>query len=71
MAKKSNPNIKIVGLVLLVVGLGLAFWGYQMSGSIESQLTRTFSGSSPDKVMMLYIGGATSFAVGLFLFFRK
>ena len=62
---------KIIGLVLLVVGLGVAYWGYQMSGSIGSQLSQAFTGSPTDKVMACSIGGAASFVVGLFLLLTK
>jgi len=62
---------KIIGLILLVVGIGLAYWGYQMSGSVGSQLSQAFTGSPTDKVMAYYIGGAASFVVGLFLLFTK
>lgn len=63
--------MKLIGIALIVIGIGLAFWGYQMSESISSQLTQTITGSYSDKVMTLFIGGAASFVVGLFLFFRK
>jgi len=62
---------KIIGLILLVVGIGLAYWGYQMSGSVGSQLSQAFTGSPTDKVMAYYIGGAASLVVGLFLLFTK
>ena len=62
---------KIVGIVLVVLGLGLAFWGYRMSGSVGSQLSQAFSGSPSDKVMLFYIGGAVCLAVGLFLAIKK
>ena len=71
MAKASKSNMKIVSIVLIILGLGLAFWGYQMSDSVGSQLTRAISGSDTDKVMMCYIGGGISFAVGLFLLLKK
>ena len=71
MAKKSNSTMKIISIILLVGGIGLAFWGYQMSGSLGSQLNNAFNGSPTDKVMMLYIGGAVSFIVGLYLSIRK
>lgn len=61
----------VIGIALLVTGAGLAWWGYQQSGSIGSQISLTLTGSHSDKVMMLYIGGATSFALGLYLFFRR
>jgi len=63
--------VKIAGIALLVIGLGLGYWGYEISGSLGSQLNETLSGSPSDKVMMLYIGGAASFVVGLLLFQKK
>jgi len=71
MAKKSNTAAKIVGLALVVAGAGLAYWGYQMSGSITSQLTKTVSGALPDEVMYRYIGAAICAVVGGFLFVKK
>ena len=70
MAKLTH-NRKLVGLILLVVGIGLAVWGYQMSESIGSQLNEALTGSHGDKVMMLYIGGAACIVAGLFLSLRK
>jgi hypothetical protein len=64
-------QMKIAGIVLIVVGLGLAFWGYEESSSLGSSLNQAFSGSPSDNVMSKYIGGAASFAVGAFLFTRK
>jgi hypothetical protein len=66
-----NMSNKVIALALIVLGIGLAFWGYQLSGSVGSQLTRAFSGSDTDKVMMFYIGGAVSFVIGAFLFIKK
>lgn len=63
--------MKYIGVVLLVVGLGLGFWGYQISGSVSSQLSETFTGSPTDKVMWLYIGGAASFVLGLLFVLKK
>lgn len=71
MAKNSNTGAKIVGLALIVAGIGLAYWGYQMSGSLASQLTKTVSGAMPDEVMYRYIGGAISAVVGGFLLVKK
>ena len=63
--------MKILGIVLLVLGVGLAIWGYQLSGSVESQVTQAVTGSDTDKVMTLYIMGAVSFFVGIFLFINN
>jgi len=70
MAKVSNSTLKLVGIVLLVLGAGLLIWGFKESGSFGSQLTSVVSGSDDD-VMMLYIGGAISIAVGAFLYIKK
>lgn len=71
MAKKSNVGLQVVGLVLLVVGIGLAYWGYQLSGSLTSQFSKAVSGSMPEAVMFRYIGGAVCGFVGLFLLLKK
>ena len=60
--------MKIIGIALVVVGVGLAIWGYQLSGSVGSQVTQAVTGADTDKVMTYYIGGAISFFVGMFLF---
>ena len=64
-------NNKIIGIVLIVLGAGLAFWGYDISGGFGSRVTQALTGSPTDKVMMLYIGGAASFVVGLYFFIKK
>ena len=69
MAKRSKS--KIISIALMVIGIGLAFWGYQMSGSVGSKITQTITGAFTDKVMILYIAGAVSFIVGLYLNIKK
>lgn len=69
MASKSN--IQLISIALMVIGIGLAYWGYNMSAGLDSQLNQVFSGSSSDGVMIRYIAGATCFAAGLFLFIKK
>lgn len=71
MAVSSRSTMKIIGIVLMVMGCGLALWGYQLSGSVGSQLTQVVTGSDTDKVMIFYIAGAVSFAVGIFLFVKN
>lgn len=70
MANESGATMKVIGIVLMVAGAGLAFWGYQMSGSLGSQITQAVSGAASDAVMIRYIGGAASFLAGLFLFVK-
>jgi hypothetical protein len=67
MSKKTGTMTRAVGLALLVLGVGLAVWGFQLSGSLGSELNQAFTGTESDRVMQFYIGGAVSFLVGLYL----
>lgn len=67
MSTNSNTMVKVIGLILLVGGIGVAFWGYQLSGSLAAQLSRSLNNALPDAVMYRYLGGAISSVVGLFL----
>ncbi|MGM0419205.1 MAG: DUF3185 family protein [Thermodesulfobacteriota bacterium] len=71
MDMDSGKIMKIAGIILMVIGAGVAIWGYQLSGSAGSKITEVITGSDTDKVMIFYISGAVSFAVGLFLFIKK
>lgn len=71
MANGSISNSTILGLILIVIGVGLAIWGYQMSQSIGSQITVALTGTERDQVMMFYIGGAASFVVGFYLTIKR
>ncbi len=68
MEKGLRTTIKIIGLILTVIGIGFAVWGYQLSGSVGSQVTQAVTGAYTDKVMTYYIFGAVSFVVGMYLF---
>ena len=67
----TRTTMKIIGITLVVLGIGLAIWGYQLSGSVGSQITQAVTGSETEKVMTFYITGAISFVVGIYLFIKK
>ena len=71
MAMGTVSTVKIIGIVLVVLGIGLAIWGYQLSGSVGSKITQAVTGSDTDKVMTFYITGAVSIVVGIYLFIKK
>ena len=71
MAIGSGATVKIIGIVLTVIGIGIALWGYQLSGSVGSQITQAVTGSDTDKVMTFYITGAVSFVVGIYLLIKN
>ncbi|MEH6499297.1 MAG: DUF3185 family protein [Pseudoalteromonas distincta] len=63
---------KLVGIVLLVVGILLLVFGLQSSQSLGDQVVETFTGRFTQGTMFMIIGGAAALAAGAFLtFFRK
>ncbi|KAB7627684.1 DUF3185 family protein [Alkalilimnicola sp. S0819] len=65
-------NNKLIGLVLLVVGAILLFFGWQASQSVGEQVAETLTGRFSDETMWYIIGGAVCVVAGGFLaFFRK
>jgi uncharacterized membrane protein YidH (DUF202 family) len=62
---------KLIGFVLLAVGILLLVMGYNASQSVGSQFKEAFSGSMSDKATLFYIGGAIVTAVGTYLAFMS
>lgn len=63
---------KLVGIVLLVVGLLLLFFGWQSSESLGDQLSESVTGRFTDATMWYLIAGAAATVAGAFLaFFRR
>jgi len=56
---------KYIGIVLLVVGAGLAVWGYNMYDSAGSQFSRAFNGNAPIEAWGGMIGGAICVLLGI------
>jgi len=64
MAKSSQ--FSIIGIILIVIGAALALWGYQLSGSIGSQITRALTGSEREMVVNVYLGAVGCVALGIY-----
>lgn len=63
---------KLVGIVLLVVGIALLYFGYQSTQSVGDQISETLTGRFTDNTMWYLIGGAALIAAGGFLsLFKK
>jgi uncharacterized membrane protein YidH (DUF202 family) len=58
---------QLLGIVLLVVGVMLLFFGWQATGSMAEQMHETFMGRYSDQTIWYLIGGAVSTVGGLFL----
>jgi uncharacterized membrane protein YidH (DUF202 family) len=65
-------NKTTIAVALLVAGIALLAWGFQMSGAFDSSISRAFTGRPTDKAMWTMIGGAVLAAAGAFqLFFGR
>ena len=56
---------KIIGIVLIVIGVALAVWGYNIYDSAGSQVTRAFSGDTPIEAWAGMVGGAICIVIGI------
>lgn len=56
---------KVLGIVLIIVGVALAAWGYNIFDSAGSQLTRALSGDAPIEAWIGMVGGAILVIFGI------
>lgn len=61
------PIQRIIGIVLLVAGLVLLYFGWQSSESVGEQVHETMTGRYSDETMWYLIGGAVASVGGLLL----
>ncbi len=62
---------KLIGVALLVAGIGLLIWGYNLYSAFSSHVARFVTGSPTDKTMIVLIAGGVCTALGAFLLLRK
>lgn len=63
-----DPQVRrLLGIVLLVAGVLLLFFGWQASESMADQMQEMFTGRYSEQTMWYLIGGAASAAGGAFL----
>ncbi len=58
-------NNKIIGIVLIIVGVVLAMWGYDIYDSTSSQLSRALSGDTPIEAWAGMGGGVILVLIGI------
>ncbi len=56
---------KHIGIVLIVVGVALILWGYNVYDSAGSQISRAFSGDTPIEAWVGLVGGAVCLLFGI------
>ena len=62
-------NKRTIAIAMLIAGIALLIWGYNMSGAFDSKVSRVFTGSPTDKAMWTMIGGAVLAVAGAFQLF--
>lgn len=58
-------NKKYTAITLIILGVVLVSWGYNIYDSAGSRLSRAFSGDAPFEAWAGMIGGAVSIIVGI------
>lgn len=58
-------NNKIIGIVLIIAGVVLAMWGYDIYDSASSQLSRALRGDTPIEAWAGMVGGVVCVLVGI------
>ena len=67
----SKKNSKMIGVVLLVVGVVLLVWGIDVYGAFGSKLGRTISGDISNKALILFASGGICAGLGIYKFLGK
>lgn len=56
---------KQLGIVLIVIGVALAVWGFNIYDSVGSQIGRAFSGNAPLEAWAGMVAGAICIVMGI------
>lgn len=58
---------RILGIVLIVVGALLLYFGYQKTGAVTERAKQTITGDYTDRTMLYLVGGAAAGIAGIAL----
>lgn len=58
-------NNKYIGIVLIVIGVALATWGYNIYDSAGSHVSRALSGGAPIEAWAGMVAGAICIVMGI------
>ncbi|WNC68808.1 DUF3185 family protein [Thalassotalea nanhaiensis] len=56
---------KFIGVVLIIAGVIIAMWGYDIYDSASSQFSRALSGDTPLEAWAGMVGGVISILIGI------
>lgn len=58
-------NNKIIAIILIIVGVALALWGYNIYDAATSQVTRAVSGDTPIEAWAGMVAGVIAVLIGI------
>lgn len=64
-------STRLIGLVALVIGVLLLYFGWQSTQSVGEQLSESLTGRFSDETMWYLIGGAAAAIGGAFMVFVR
>lgn len=64
-------NSKLIGVVLLVLGGILLYFGFNATDSAAEEIGEAITGRYSDETMMYLIGGGVAAVAGLFMLVKK
>ena len=56
---------KIIGVISLVIGAMLLWWGHDVAQSLDSQVKQIFTGAPTDRATYFYIAGVALVIFGV------
>jgi len=67
----SKKDSKMISIVLLVVGIALLVWGFDVYGAFGSKMSRAISGDIPNKALALFVIGGICSGLGVYKILGK
>ncbi len=64
-------NARLIGIVLLVLGAVLLYFGFNATNSAVEEIGEAVTGRYTDETMMYLIGGGVAAVAGLFMLLKK
>ncbi|QKK01348.1 MAG: DUF3185 family protein [Pseudomonadota bacterium] len=61
---------RLIGIILIVIGGGLLYFGLQATGSLAEEVHETFTGRFTDETTWYLLGGGAALVVGLIMALR-
>ena len=59
-------NSKMIGIILIIIGVALSIWGYNIYDSVGSQLNRSLTGDGSTKAWAAMVGGTILTVLGIY-----